>query len=105
MHTFFRRVIDACRLRPALYEDVEADRSALGQAFLVVVLSSFAVSYGLHSPQSPVTLITSAAAAILGWLLWAWIAFLVGTHLLPESRRSRIGVNFCAPLDLRLRRE
>jgi hypothetical protein len=86
MHTFFRRVIDACRLRPALYEDVEADRSALGQAFLVVVLSSFAVSYGLHSPQSPVTLITSAAAAILGWLLWAWIAFLVGTRLLPEKQ-------------------
>jgi hypothetical protein len=86
MHTFFRRVADACRLKPALYEDVEADRSALGQAFLVVVLASFAVSFGLHSPQSPVVLITNAAAAILGWFLWAWIAYLVGTRLLPEKQ-------------------
>ncbi len=43
MANFGNRIIRAARLDVALYEEVEADKSALGQVMGVVVLSSIAV--------------------------------------------------------------
>lgn len=42
MNNLFERMIRAARLQPELYEEVEADREAIGQAAAVVVMSSAA---------------------------------------------------------------
>ena len=46
MRSIPRRLIGAVALRAATYEEVEADRSATGQAILVAVLSSVAAGLG-----------------------------------------------------------
>ena len=46
MANFGNRIIRAARLDVALYEEVEADKSALGQAMGVVILSSIAAGIG-----------------------------------------------------------
>ena len=40
------RMMRAARLEPDLYEEVEADKSAMGQAMTVVVLASLAAGIG-----------------------------------------------------------
>jgi len=44
--SFPMRLIGAVSADPLLYEEVEADRTATGQALLVVVLSSLAAGIG-----------------------------------------------------------
>ena len=45
---FVMRLIGAMALDPVTYEEVEADRSATGQAMLVVVLSSVGAGVGAY---------------------------------------------------------
>ncbi len=83
MSTFVRRVIGAATLRASAYEDVEADRSALGQALLVVLLSSVAAGVGIGRAQ-PDAIIAITFIALVSWLAWAAIVFQIGGRLLPE---------------------
>ena len=94
MATFGERLIGAARLDPATYEEVEADTDATGQALVVVLLSS--VAGGAALPRfvvlSPGSLIVGAAGALVGWVAWAALTYLIGTRLLPEPEtRSNIG--------------
>src|SRR5947208_15523496 len=45
-NTFLQRLIGAVSLDAAIYEEVEADRGATGQALAVVLLSSLAAGIG-----------------------------------------------------------
>ena len=47
MNHFIDRIIRAARLDIDLYEEVEADKTALGQSMLVVILSSIAAGIGV----------------------------------------------------------
>ena len=49
MSTFTDRMIRAAKLDVNLYEEVEADKGALGQAMGVVVLSGVAAGVGSHT--------------------------------------------------------
>lgn len=69
-----------------MYEEVEADRSATTQALLVVVL--VAVATGIGALEAGIgALVLGIIFAVVGWALWAWIAFFVGTTVLrtPET--------------------
>jgi hypothetical protein len=79
------RMTRAALLDAQIYEEVEADRSATPQAFTVVVLASLAAGIGSleNNGWSGVGYIT--VAALVGWLLWAWLTCLIGTRLLPGS--------------------
>ncbi len=79
--TFLSRVVRAAKLDPNLYEEVEADRSALGQAVGVVVLSSVAGGIGGYGQLG---LLGGTLAALAGWYVWAYLAYWVGTRLFPE---------------------
>ena len=46
MDELLKRIVRAARLDVSLYEEVEADESALTQATLIVVLSSIAAGVG-----------------------------------------------------------
>lgn len=85
MNVFVDRVMRALRLEAALYEEVEADVSALPQALAVVVLSSLAA--GIGSLRFGLAgLLLGVFAALAGWVLWALVVYLVGVKLLPEPQ-------------------
>lgn len=79
------RMLRAARLEPALYEEVEADREALGQATLVVVLSAIAAGIGSWGAGGVVGLVGGTLGALLGWYVWAFLTYWIGTRLLPEA--------------------
>lgn len=88
MTIFVNRIIGAVRLNPALYEEVEADRSAMGQAMGVVILASLAAGIGSMSQVGIGIggLLTGTISALLGWAAWAALIYLIGTRLLPEPQ-------------------
>jgi hypothetical protein len=79
------RMIRAARLDPALYDEVKADPRALPQAIFVVVLSALATGIGFGQGElGPIGL--GMLFALLGWWLAAYLAYFIGTKLLPEPQ-------------------
>lgn len=79
------RMLRAARLDPSLYEEVERDASATGQALAVVVLSSIAAGLGTANVGFSAILL-GTVGALLGWVLWAWLTYFIGTRFLPEPQ-------------------
>ncbi len=86
MANFGNRIIRAARLDAALYEEVEADKSALPQAMGVVVLSSVAAGIGSTSKAGFLGMLIGVVAALVGWYIWAYLTYFIGTRLLPEPQ-------------------
>jgi drug/metabolite transporter (DMT)-like permease len=83
MTTFAARLTGAAMLDVRIYEEVEADHAATGQAILVVVLSSLAAGVAPAMALRGWGLLAGVATALVGWLLWTWITYFIGTRLLP----------------------
>ena len=87
MASFVDRVVGAARLDAKVYEEIEADPSAMGQAMAVVAAAALAAGVGSIGGGA-----TGAVAAvvggIVGWFLWAVVTWLIGTRLLPEPGTS-----------------
>ena len=86
MASFGKRIVRAAKLEVALYEEVEADKSALGQAMGVVVLSSVAAGIGTISKGGIPGMLMAVIAALVGWYIWAYLIYLIGAKLLPEPQ-------------------
>ena len=84
--TFGRRVAGVLRLDGATFEDIEADRSATGQALAVVLLATVAAGLGAGLALGPWALVRGALAAVIGWVMWAAVTFILGARLLPEPQ-------------------
>ena len=80
------RIIRAAKLDVHLYEEVEADRDAMGQAMLVVLLSSAAGGIGGFQTGGLLGIIVTTTGALLSWFLWAYLTYFIGTKLLPEPQ-------------------
>ena len=80
------RMIRAAKLDRGLYEEVEADTGATGQAMLVVVLSSVAAGIGSAGGGGLTGLLFGALSALAAWYIWAFLTYFIGTRLLPESQ-------------------
>ncbi len=78
MRTFARRVASAMALDPAVYEEVEVDRTALPQAALVVVLASLAAGIGSPEELTAMGAATRAFVALVSWGGWAAIVVQLG---------------------------
>jgi len=93
-NSFVMRLIGAISLDPPIYEEIEADRGATGQALGVVLLSSLATGIGSRG-FGEITLngiLFFSAAALLGWMAWALVAFEVGYRLMPQPQtRADVG--------------
>lgn len=81
----------AAMLDIALYEQVEHDQSAMQKAMMVVVLSSIASGLGSFNLQAGIFsaiigLIVGTVFALIGWFVFAFIIYLVGTKLMPEPQ-------------------
>ena len=88
MATIQDRVIRAAKLDVQLYEEVEADRDAMGQAMAVVVLSAVAAGIGSLGIGGLLGIVVGTIAALVGWLVWAFLTYFIGTRLLPEPQTS-----------------
>jgi hypothetical protein len=82
------RLLRAIKLDPELYEEVESDQTANGQAALTVVLSSLAAGVGGAVSGGWYGLFLHTAVALIGWVVWAFLSFFIGTRLLPEPQTS-----------------
>ncbi|MBI2873056.1 MAG: YIP1 family protein [Chloroflexi bacterium] len=85
-----KRMLRAARLEVGLYEEVEGDKSALGQAMLVVVLVAIATGLANLSGAGSLGLVVGVLWGLAGWALWAWLTYFIGTKLLaaPQTQSN-----------------
>lgn len=86
MNILVSRMIRAAKLEVGLYEEVEADQGALGQAMAVVVLSAVAAGIGQIGETKLLGLVVGAVWALVGWYVWAYLTYFIGTRFLPEPQ-------------------
>jgi hypothetical protein len=80
------RMIRAIRLDVNLYEEVEADPGAMVEAMFAVLLSSLAAGVAAIAVTGISGLLLQTAGALVGWFVWAYLTYLIGTRLLPEPQ-------------------
>ena len=94
-HSLVNRMIRAAKLEVDLYEEVEADTTANGQAFAAVLVASLAAGLGAGIAGVRVEgglwflwgLLAGLAASLIGWLVWSLFAYWLGTTMFkgPET--------------------
>ena len=90
--TFPQRVARVLILDAATFEEIEADRSANGQALAVVVIASVAVGIGTGLLAGPTGILLTTFANLIGWLMWAGVTLVLGAKVFPEPQtRTDIG--------------
>jgi hypothetical protein len=77
-------MIRAAKLDAELYEEVEADQGAMRDAMTVVVLSAVAAGIGNVAEGGLLGIIVGTIGALIGWYIWAFLTYFIGTKLLPE---------------------
>ncbi len=92
MSTFAERLMGAATLDVHTYEEVEADTTAMTQAMGVVVLSSIAQGIAGLTQGGGMGFVAGAMGALIGWFIWAFLVYIIGTKVLPEPQtRSDLG--------------
>ena len=94
MASFTERMIGAAKLDVHVYEEVETDTGATSQAMGVVLLASLAGgigSVGLGTGGLG-SVFFGTAWALIVWVSWAFVTYIIGTRLLPEPQtRADVG--------------
>jgi len=87
MSPYLNRIRRALKLDPALFEEVEADRHATGEAVGVVLLSSGATGLGAIPQTSIGSLAILFLAVLVGWCAWVYVTFVFGVQVfsVPET--------------------
>ncbi|MBI2954480.1 MAG: YIP1 family protein [Chloroflexi bacterium] len=89
-NTIVDRMIRAAKLENALYDEVERDKNATGQALTVVVI--VALASGIGSALAGIIgragigaaiggFIVGIIMALIGWAIWSFVTYWVGTSL------------------------
>jgi hypothetical protein len=86
MKKLFDRMMRAAKLDVQLYEEVEKDETAMTQAMTVVFLSSLAGGIGGLGTGGLWGLLGGLVASLVGWFIWAFLTYFIGTKLLPEPQ-------------------
>ncbi len=85
MPVFIERMLRAAWLDVDTYEAVEADSSANWQALAVVVLAALAMGIGSIENSGVSGIFWHTLVAVVGWYVWAYVTYFIGTRLLPTS--------------------
>lgn len=87
MGLFAYRLFGAATLDRGVYEGIEADRGAAGQAFAAVVLASAAAGFGAGDifGSRAATFLIATILAVITWMTWAMLILQIGTHVLPSA--------------------
>jgi len=95
--SLINRMVRAAKLEISLYEEVEADQKATMPALWLVIIASIAAGIGtgiagIMSGEGPMFfvwgLLGGLAVALIGWLAWAGITYLLGTTVLKGPNTS-----------------
>jgi hypothetical protein len=78
--SLIERMMGAAMLNASVYEEVEADRSATGQAAAVVAIVAICGAIGQYSHGGK-GIIGAIVSAFIAWLLWAGLTYLIGTRM------------------------
>jgi hypothetical protein len=90
--TFAKRVKGVLILDVRTYEEIEADTTANAQALLVVVAASVAAGLGAGVRLGAIGLLRETLGALIGWVMWAAVTWVIGSKLLPEPQtRTNMG--------------
>jgi Yip1 domain len=84
--TFADRVKGVMFLDARTFEEIEADTAANGQALLVVVAASLAAGLGASIHLGVIGLLRETIGALVGWVMWAGVTWVIGSKLLPEPQ-------------------
>ena len=95
-----QRMLRAAKLEPQLYEEVESDSTATGQALLVVVLVSVCAGIGAGITGAMkggetvsgffIGLATGIIGSLIAWFIFSLLCFWLGTTLFkgPNTKSS-----------------
>lgn len=78
--SFTERMIGAATLNISIYEEVEHDRTATGQAAGVVALVAIANAIGAIG-DGALAVIGGLILAFVGWIVWSALTLFIGTRL------------------------
>jgi hypothetical protein len=78
------RMIGAAKLDVKVINEIEADRNAMSQAILVVIISAISAGIGALA-VGWVWLIISIIVALIGWAIFAALVFWIGTKYFKEE--------------------
>lgn len=84
--TFAERVKGVLLLDAKTFEEIEADKSANSQALLVVIAASLAAGLGVGIQLGIIGLLRETIGALVGWVMWAGVTWVIGSKLLPEPQ-------------------
>ena len=82
------RAIRAAKVEPALYEEVERDENATTEAMTIVAIVAVASAIGgaigavIGGRNVIGGLLIPLIGALIGWVLWSYITYFVGTRLM-----------------------
>jgi hypothetical protein len=79
------RMVRASRFDSELYEAVEPDIDATGQAALVVLIAALASGAGAFREGGLLGVAIAISGGLVGWVLWAAITFWIGRHLFATA--------------------
>jgi hypothetical protein len=83
---FADRVKGVLFLDAKTFEEIEADKTANGQALLVVIVASVAAGLGAGIQLGVIGLLRETIGALVGWVMWAGVTWVIGSKLLPEPQ-------------------
>ena len=84
--TFADRVKGVLFLDVKTFEEIEADKTANGQALVVVIAASLAAGLGAGIQLGVIGLLRETIGALVGWVMWAGVTWVIGSKLLPEPQ-------------------
>ena len=88
MTSFTNRIIQAAKLKPGLYEEVEADKGAFRQAMVIVIVSSLSSGIGGFAKGGVAGIVGGLVISLAGWFIWAFLTYLIGAKLLAQKQTS-----------------
>ena len=84
MSSFADRVVGALKADVRIFEEIEADKTALVPALTVVAGTAVAAGIGQLGAGGPVGLVVGLVAGVIGWVISSALIYFVGVHVMPE---------------------
>lgn len=83
--TFVERLVGALKLDATVYEEVEHDKDAIGQAAGVVGLAGIANAIAAIGTLGAEGMVAGLVGCFVGWLAWTAVVWLIGVRMFGHT--------------------